>query len=115
MLKSLLVATTLIVAGTSVLPASAAPASIGAGIAAPVAAAAPAGDLRAELVQYHGGWLSPREVRRRLRWQGYEEIRILDRRGRTYVVRAEGRRGRDFILVVSARTGEVLSRRPAGW
>jgi hypothetical protein len=54
-------------------------------------------------------WLSPQEVRRELRDRGYREIRYLDRRGAIYQVRAE-RRGRDFFLVVSARTGEILSR-----
>jgi hypothetical protein len=56
--------------------------------------------------------LSPRELRRALRHQGFHDIEILDRGRRTYTVRAENHRGRDFILRVSARTGLVVSARP---
>ena len=53
--------------------------------------------------------LSPRELRRALRQQGYSNIEILDRGRRTLTVQAENYRGRDYLLRVSARTGAVIS------
>lgn len=53
--------------------------------------------------------LSTQEVRWMLRRDGYRAIRFLDNRGAVYQLRAS-RHGRDFFLVVSARTGEILSR-----
>lgn len=52
--------------------------------------------------------LSNRELRRELRRQGWDEIRILDRDRRTVTVSAEDRRNRDRILVVNAYTGRVI-------
>ncbi len=61
--------------------------------------------------------LSPREVRWMLRERGYYKIRFMDRRGPVYQVRAK-KRHRAFVLVISARSGEILSRhriRRHGW
>lgn len=52
--------------------------------------------------------LSPQEVRRILRREGYREIRYVDRRGSVYRARAENRRGRDVLVTVSARSGAVI-------
>ena len=66
----------------------------------------------------HGGYghhdrrhdrVSTDEVRGMLRRDGYRGIRFFDNRGAVYQVRAS-KHGRDFFLVVSARTGEILSR-----
>lgn len=59
---------------------------------------------------YQENRLSPREVRRVLRHQGYEDIDVRDARGRVYVVIATGRRGAPVKLVVDAFSGEVLER-----
>lgn len=53
--------------------------------------------------------LAPREVRWILRDRGFHHIRFMDRRGPVYHVRAK-KRHRTFVLVVSARSGEILSR-----
>jgi hypothetical protein len=62
---------------------------------------------------YRGGdrhyrTLSPQEVRRILRAQGFREIRYVDRQGSVYQARAENRRGRDVLVTVSARSGAVI-------
>ena len=44
-----------------------------------------------------------------LRRDGYRNIRFFDDRGPVYQLRAS-KHGRDFFLVVSARSGEILSR-----
>jgi hypothetical protein len=59
--------------------------------------------------EYRQTTMSPREIRRALRRQGYRDVYAMDRRGRVYHVRAENYRGRPVALVVSARTGEILS------
>ena len=53
--------------------------------------------------------LSPREIRRILRREGFRNIEFLDRQGRTYTAYAETYRGRPVIVRVSARSGEVIS------
>jgi hypothetical protein len=58
---------------------------------------------------WHNERLSPREVRRVLRHKGYRQIDFVDRRGSTYEVTAR-RNGRTFYMVVSARSGDILSR-----
>ena len=58
---------------------------------------------------WHNERLSPREVRRVLRHKGYREIEFVDRRGSTYEVTAR-RNGRSFYMVVSASSGDILSR-----
>ncbi len=58
----------------------------------------------------HQDRLSPREVRRVLRHQGYDHIDVRDARGRTYLVIATGRRGAPVKLVVDAFSGQVLER-----
>ena len=62
---------------------------------------------------HRGGYhrtLSPREVRRILRDQGFRNIDYIDRRGSIYQVEATHRSGRRVGLVVSARSGEILNR-----
>jgi hypothetical protein len=53
--------------------------------------------------------LSTDEVRWMLHGSGYRHVRFFDDRGPVYQVRAR-RHGDTFFLVVSARTGEILSR-----
>jgi len=70
-------------------------------------------------VQYDGGlyrrpdrrdaMLSPPEVRRILRANGFRQIQYLDRRGRIYQVQATDQRGQRVGLVVSDRSGTVLT------
>ena len=59
------------------------------------------------------GWrnerLSAHEVRRVLRHKGYRQIDFVDRRGSTYEVTAR-KNGRTFYMVVSAWSGDILSR-----
>jgi hypothetical protein len=53
--------------------------------------------------------LSPKQVRRILRDRGYREIDYLDKRGRTYQVRATDYRGRRVGLVVNANNGRIIT------
>ena len=53
--------------------------------------------------------LSTDEVRWILRDRGYRQIRFFDNHGAVYQLRAR-KHGDTFFLVVSARTGEILSR-----
>jgi Spy/CpxP family protein refolding chaperone len=53
--------------------------------------------------------LSTDEVRWILRDHGYRQIRFFDNRGPVYQLRAR-KHGDTFFLVVSARSGEILSR-----
>jgi hypothetical protein len=53
--------------------------------------------------------LSTQEVRWILRDRGYRDIRFFDDRGPVYQLRAH-KHGDTFYLVVSARSGEILSR-----
>ncbi len=53
--------------------------------------------------------LSTEEVRWILRSDGYRNIRFFDDRGPVYQLRAR-KHGRTYFLVVSARSGEILSR-----
>lgn len=60
----------------------------------------------------HRQWrqrLSPQEIRWILRDRGYRNIRFFDDNGPVYQLRAR-KYGDTFYLVVSARTGEILSR-----
>jgi hypothetical protein len=79
----------------------------------------------AAVSEAHSGWqvishdewrryepLSPREVRRILRREGFRRIEFLDRRGRSYTARAEDWRGRPVIIRVSARSGAIISVQP---
>lgn len=54
--------------------------------------------------------LSPQQVRRILRDQGFRQINYVDRRGSIYQVEATNPRGRRVGLVVSARSGAILNR-----
>jgi len=53
--------------------------------------------------------LSREEIRWILRDRGYRNIRFFDDGGRVYQLRAR-KRGETYFLVVSARSGEILSR-----
>ena len=53
--------------------------------------------------------LSPDEIRWILRDRGYRQIRFFDDHGPVYQLRAR-KRGETYFLVVSARSGEILSR-----
>jgi hypothetical protein len=53
--------------------------------------------------------LSHEEIRWILRDRGYHRIRFFDDSGRVYQVRAR-KHGETYFLVVSARSGEILSR-----
>ncbi|HWT30092.1 MAG TPA: hypothetical protein VN240_03595 [Propylenella sp.] len=53
--------------------------------------------------------LSAKEVRRILRNRGYRDISYVDRRGKIYQVHARDYRGRRVGLVVSARSGAILT------
>ena len=51
--------------------------------------------------------LTDRQVRRLLRWHGYDEIRFIDRGGKIVTVRAEKGR-RDYRVTVNACTGRII-------
>ena len=72
----------------------------------------PAGYGAVEFVDHRGGWhdrLSPRDVRRILRDEGFRRIQFLDRGGRIYTASAEDWRGREVIVRVSSRSGAIIS------
>lgn len=54
-------------------------------------------------------YLTPRELRRILREDGYSKIRFVETEGRVWQALAVDYRGRRVLLTVSARSGEVLS------
>jgi hypothetical protein len=58
---------------------------------------------------YRQDRLSPDEVQRMLRRDGYWVVRFYDAHGPVYQLRAR-KHGDEYVLVVSARTGEILSR-----
>ncbi|WP_422384197.1 hypothetical protein [Roseibium album] len=65
----------------------------------------------------HGGGhysLGPRQIRRSLRHRGFHRIRIIDRRGPMYIVKAIGWRGMPVKLVVDSRTAHIVRSRPVG-
>jgi hypothetical protein len=53
--------------------------------------------------------LTPQEVRQVLRHRGYRDINYVDRDGAVYQVRATDYRGRRVGLVVSARSGAIIT------
>lgn len=69
---------------------------------------------------WHGGpgrhqqVLGPRQIRRSLRHRGFHRIRIIDRRGPMYIVKARGYRGFPVRLVVDSRGGQIVRSRPLG-
>ncbi|MFN4167435.1 MAG: hypothetical protein ACK4HD_03955 [Pannonibacter phragmitetus] len=58
--------------------------------------------------------LSPRDIHRGLRRQGYENIDVRDARGPVYVVFATGRRGMPVKLTVNAFNGSVIDQQRLG-
>ncbi len=63
----------------------------------------------------HGHYaLGPRQIRRSLRHRGFYRIKIIDRRGPMYIVRAIGWRGMPVRLVVDSRTAHIVRSRPIG-
>lgn len=65
----------------------------------------------------HGGGhysLGPRQIRRSLRHRGFHRIRIIDRRGPMYIVKAVGWRGMPMRLVVDSRNAHIVRSRPIG-
>ena len=72
--------------------------------------------------RHGGGWhghrgyreLGPRQIRRSLKHRGFYRIKILDRRGPMYIVKAVGWRGMPMRLVVDSRTAHIVRSRPAG-
>jgi len=72
--------------------------------------------------QRHNGWnngwghykMGPRQIRRSLRHRGFHKIRIMDRRGPMYIVRARAWGGQKFRLVVDSRTAHIVRSRPIG-
>ncbi len=70
----------------------------------------------------HGGRhhaMGPRQIRRSLRHRGFHRVRVLDRRGPMYIVKARGWNGNPMRLVVDARSGQIVRSRPihrhTGW
>ncbi|ERP86030.1 hypothetical protein Q669_16590 [Labrenzia sp. C1B10] len=65
----------------------------------------------------HGGRhyeMGPRQIRRSLRHRGFDHIKILDRRGPMYIVRAKGWRGMPVRLVVDSRNANIVRSHPIG-
>ncbi|QFT30014.1 hypothetical protein K1718_04895 [Roseibium porphyridii] len=64
------------------------------------------------------GWgyheMGPRQIRRSLRHRGFHKIRILDRRGPMYIVKARAWGGQKFRLVVDSRSAQIVRSRPVG-
>jgi hypothetical protein len=77
---------------------------------------------RGNMRRGHGQWqrdqgwgyyeLRPRQIRRSLRHRGFHKVRILDRRGPVYIVKARGWQGKRLRLVVDARTAQIVRIRP---
>jgi len=69
---------------------------------------------------WHGGhgWrhhaMGPKQIRRSLRHRGYHKIRILDRRGPMFIVKARAWGGQKFRLVVDSRNAQIVRSRPIG-
>ena len=59
----------------------------------------------------HRQALTPREIRRVLRYQGFRHIRNLDRRGRVYVARAVSYNGRLYKIRLNAYNGRIIGQR----
>lgn len=62
----------------------------------------------------HHHALGPKQIRRSLRHRGFHRIRILDRRGPMYIVKARGWQGYPVRLVVDSRDGHIVRSRPMG-
>lgn len=65
----------------------------------------------------HGGRhhaMGPKQIRRSLRHRGYHKIRILDRRGPMFIVKARAWGGQKFRLVVDSRNAQIVRSHPIG-
>lgn len=58
--------------------------------------------------------MGPRQIRRSLRHRGFYRIKIIDRRGPMYIVKAHGWRGFPMRLVVDSRNAHIVRSRPLG-
>jgi len=58
--------------------------------------------------------MGPRQIRRSLRHRGFHKIRILDRRGPMFIVKARAWGGQKFRLVVDSRNAQIVRSRPIG-
>ena len=58
--------------------------------------------------------LGPRQIRRSLRHRGFHRIKIIDRRGPMYIIKARGWRGFPVRLVVDSRNADIVRSRPLG-
>jgi hypothetical protein len=66
---------------------------------------------------HRSGWrMSPGDLARSLRYQGFYNVQFLDNRGRATIFRASAH-GRDYVVAVDAHSGEVLrqNRIDHGW
>lgn len=61
------------------------------------------------------GMMSPREIMRQLRHQGYGKVQEITQRGSNYRVVAVRHNGALVKLTVDGETGEILSERRVGW
>lgn len=72
-------------------------------------------DFQPQEVQPDYGLLSPREIMRQLRHQGYGKVQEITQRGTEYRVVAVRYNGALVKLTVDGETGEILSERRVGW
>lgn len=67
---------------------------------------------------YRGHWgpgtyeLGPRQIRRSLRHRGFHKIRLVDRRGPMYIVKARSWDGQRYRLVVDSRNAHIVRSKP---
>ncbi|QDG75683.1 hypothetical protein [Labrenzia sp. PHM005] len=62
----------------------------------------------------HHHAMGPRQIRRSLRHRGFYRIKIIDRRGPMYIIKAHGWRGFPMRLVVDSRNAHIVRSRPLG-
>lgn len=62
----------------------------------------------------HHAHMGPRQIRRSLRHRGFHRIKIVDRRGPMFIVKAIGWRGMPVRLVVDSRNARIVRSHPVG-
>ncbi len=72
-------------------------------------------DFQPQDLQQDYGLLSPRDIVRQLRRQGYGKVQEISQRGADYRVIAIRNNGALVRLMVDGETGEILSERRVGW